>query len=911
MVAVADPVGRESELASLRAFVDSEAGEPSALVLDGEVGVGKSTLWRTAVEHARAAGMCVLSARPAEAERGLAYAGLGDLLEAVLGDVLPGLPAPRRRALEIALLLDEPGEPVDERALGIATRSALQSLLERRPVLVAVDDLQWFDPSSERALAFAVRRLEGTRLRLLLARRPVEPGRLPDVEQALAPESVCRVTVGPLSVGALHRLLRDRVRRPLGRQTLVRLHELSGGNPFFALELARHLDANPNPAAGVPVPHTLDELVRAHLADLPAATRKALALASAFGAAPETLLTQSGFDSDALAPALRAGVIELEDGVIRFSHPLHASVLYADLGEERQAVHGRLAQVVEDPVLRARHLALSADRPDAATAAELERSARLAAGRGAAAVAAELAEQALRLTPVDASDDVRRRSIAAARAQHAAGEWTRAREIADELVSVSKRGVARAEAVVLLAELESVDRAVELLERALEDAVGRPVLQSEIQRRLAWATRFRKGYPRAVEHARAALELAEQLDDHGLRARAEVVLAVLGWIVGDPGAPPVVTTADEFASALGGEPFVQEATLAFVNTFAPSSRRDEAQALLERDYDMWLERDEPRSARALWGLAWLELWAGRWARAARHAAAAYDISTQYRLELPQDHLPIAVVAVHRGRFDLAREHSQRALALAQQQLALHPPQHVAVLGLVALAEGDTTGAAARLAEADQIAKTLGWGEPTMRWWTDDEVELLLELGRSADAVRLLDAWEADAVRCGREWVLARATRCRGLVAAARGDLAEAEAVLDRAVAEHEQVGDPFGRARALLALGTVRRRDRQKLSAREAIEAAIEAFEAIGADAWAATARSELARVGGRRPAGDVLTPTEVRLAELVAEGRSNKEIAAVLFVTPKTVSTTLSRLYAKLGVHSRTELVRRLAEKL
>jgi DNA-binding CsgD family transcriptional regulator len=306
----------------------------------------------------------------------------------------------------------------------------------------------------------------------------------------------------------------------------------------------------------------------------------------------------------------------------------------------------------------------------------------------------------------------------------------------------------------------------------------------------------------------------------------------------------------------------------------------------------------------------VEFRAGRWALAAEHAAHARDIRGQYGLEVPQDHLPIALVAVHRGDLERARAHSQRALALAEEQLGLHPPQHLAILGLVALGEGDASGAIDWLAKADRQAAALGWGEPSIRWWTADYVELLLELDRIDDAVSVLDTWEADAARLAREWVLAHVTRCRGVVAGARRHVEDALAILERAVSQHEMVGDPFGRARALLALGVVRRRGRQKRSAREAIEEAMEAFETIGATGWAENARRELARIGGRPPRGDELTPTELRLAELVAEGRSNKEIAAVLFVTPKTVGTTLSRLYAKVGVRSRTELIRRLGER-
>jgi DNA-binding CsgD family transcriptional regulator len=413
---------------------------------------------------------------------------------------------------------------------------------------------------------------------------------------------------------------------------------------------------------------------------------------------------------------------------------------------------------------------------------------------------------------------------------------------------------------------------------------------------------------RALEHARVALELADELQDDRLRARAVIVQAILGWMVGDPDAPKLPTRAPDFASALGGERLVQEATLAVVNTLAPSSKREEARSLLEHEYEEWRERDEPRSARALWGLSWVEFWAGRWALAAEHAANAHDVSIQYGLEVPQDHLPIALVAAHRGQFDLARVHSEQALALAEEQFALHPPQHLAILGLVALASGDTHGAAEWLDRADRQAGALGWGEPSIRWWSSDHVELLLELGLIDDAVRVLDVWEADATRLDREWVLGHVMRCRGLVAAARGEVEQALTLLGQAVAQHEAVGDPFGRARALLALGVVGRRARQKRSARQAIDAALEGFEVIGAAGWAARARAELGHIGGRSRA-EGLTAAERRVAVLAAQGRTNREVAAALFIGERTVASHLTHVYAKLGVRSRTELARRLGD--
>jgi DNA-binding CsgD family transcriptional regulator len=899
-------VSREQELASLHAFIgDAETGGPAALVLEGEAGIGKSTLWLAGVEHARAQGFRVLSSRPAEAERALAHAGLGDLFDDLLDDVLATLSGPRRRALEVALLLEGTPDPVDPRALGVAVRDALQLLTERESTLIAVDDVQWLDSSTSDALAFALRRLGESPIQLLLARRQVNGSQSPTFEQVLEAEQVERLPVGPLSVGAVHRFLRDRLDRSFARQTLLRIHERSGGNPFFALELARIVGEHVDPLEPFPVPETLEELVRARISGFPASTREALALASALGTTPESLLERVGIGSNALDPAVAANVVERDHGTIRFTHPLLSSAFYQHLGEERRSIHTLIAEVVEDPLLRARHLALSRDTPDADVAGVLDRAARLATGRGASAVAAELAEQALRLTPQTAGDDRHRRALAAARAHQAAGEWTRARTIATDLLAETKTGPSRADVLVLLAELGTTDQAAALLEEGLLEAASRPALQSAIHSRLAWATRFRKGYVQALEHARAALRLAEDLDDDVLRDRADAVQTILGWIVGDPEAQ-LPARAHDFASAIGGAQLVQEAMLAVANSLAPSARREEARALLELEREEWHERDEPRSARAMWGLAWVEFWAGRWEVAAAHAARAHDISIQYGLEVAQDHLPLAVIAVHRGQLELAREHAERGLELAEEQFGLHPPQLPAVLGLAALWSRDAPAAADWFREAEQQAVTLGWGEPSVRWWTADHTELLLESGRIGDALRILEVWEADAARVGREWVLAHVTRCRGLVAAAEGDVDQAASVLERAVSHHELVGDPYGQARALLALGVVRRRARQKRPAREAIEAALASFEELGAAIWVEKARHELGRIGGRtREEG--LTAAELRVAGLVAEGRTNREVAAALFLGERTVASHLTHIYAKLGVRSRTELARKV----
>ncbi len=900
-------VGREAELASVNAFIDEMEGGAAALLLEGEAGVGKTTLWGAGVEHARALGLTVLSSRPAEAERGLGNVGLGDLLEGVVNEVLPGLLTPRRRALQVALLREEAaGDPVDRRTLAVAVHDALQLLSERGPTLIAVDDVQWLDPSSSRALGFALRRLDASPIVLLLARRLLEGVHQSELERALPLDRLRRFFVGPLSAGALHRFLRDRLQRSFPRQTLLRIHERSGGNPFFALELASVLPADVDPLQPLPVPETVEEAVGARISALPATVREALALAAAVGTASESLLKCAGVATDALDAAAAARVIERENGMIRFTHPLLSSVLYDGLGEQRRAVHARIAEVAQEPVLRARHLALSTDTPDADVARLLDDAATLANDRGAPAATAELAEQALRLTPRDQADERHRRALAAAHAHLAAGEWTRARSIATDLLART-RGPLRAEALVLLAEFHHDNLAVPLLEEAVSEAASDPRLEALIHIRLAAAERFRKGFARARDGTHAALVLADRIDDDVLRFEALAQLSWLGGMVGDAKTPGYRARALDLAIASGDACLLREANVLVWGMLIDASGIDAARLRLEQEHREWQERDELFDAQVLRELSWLELWAGRWEIAAAHAARARDIGLQYGVEKNQDYIPSAWVAAHRGQLEVARQEAERGLELCEEQIGFYPPLLQAVPGLVALWSGDAATGTDCLEKADRQAQVLGWGSPDARPWTADYAEALLELGRVDQAVRVIDRWEADATRLGRDRVLAHVTRCRGLLAAAREAVDEATSLLEQAVARHHEVGDVFGRARALLALGVILRRARQKRAARDAIGAALAGFEDLGAATWVERARDELGRIGGRKRE-DGLTAAERRVAALVAAGRTNREVAAQLFLGERTVAGHLTRVYTKLGVRSRTELARRLS---
>jgi len=445
------------------------------------------------------------------------------------------------------------------------------------------------------------------------------------------------------------------------------------------------------------------------------------------------------------------------------------------------------------------------------------------------------------------------------------------------------------------------------LEQALVEAAREPALKSVIEARLAAAAWGRDG-ARALDHARIALELAERLDDDALRAGALAMLGQYGAIGGDPDALALAERACELAARVGDSRLLRDSAGAKVEALLARRSIDAARSMLEREYRDWLDRDEVYLMDVLWWSSWVELWGGRWQLAADYAERACDLGLQYEVEWPYLYVPAAVVALYRGQLDSARVQAERILELAERQ-RIRRPGPVAVAGIAALWSGDAAGAVDRLSEADRRAGALGVGEPSSRWWNPDYVAALLEVVRIADAVRVVDVWEREAVRLDRAWALAEVTRCRGLIAAAEGDVERSVSLLERAVAEHAAVGDSFGRARALLALGIVRRRARQKRAAREPIGAALAVFEKLGAATWIEKARAELGSIGGRMRV-DGLTAAQRRVAVLVAEGRTNREVAAALFLSERTVAGHLTRVYAKLGVRSRAELARRLSEE-
>ena len=905
-------VGREAEWSVIEAFLGRSTEGPRALVVEGAAGIGKSTLWLAAVAAARNHGYVVLSSRPAEGERLLANVVLGDLLRDVRPEELATLPTPRRRAFESALLMrDDPGAEVDARALGVAVVTLLSLLARDAPLLVAIDDDQWMDPSSAATISFALRRLAGQRLSLLVARRALEVG-AGTLEHAVRPAAIERLTVGPLSVGALQAVVRDRLGLVLTRPTQVRLHEVSGGNAFYALEVARTLSPHGSSRSGdltiTPgVPARLDRLIDARLQALDGASQEALLLIASHGRLPTAALGASTISASAVEAAHRAGVLETVDDMVRYTHPLLASAIYHGASDEqRRAAHQRLAGIVDDPLHRARHLALGADGPDQELAASLDVAARLASERGVSIAAAELSEHALRLTPPDATEEAHRRAGAAARANSAAGDGIRARAIAADMLAAAMPGRQRAEALLLAADFEAPGAARAILEQALVEAAGASEIEARIHAALSEIRYFAaiEGNAWAERHAKAALELAERLDDDALRANAFAILAVVHLSGGEPDALELAERAYRIAAGTNDSRLLRQASECIGHVLTWLGDTDRARAWLEARLAEWRERDERAHAEFLWYLAVVETLAGRWAVAQEYVDRSAEVTAAYGLESPWDFYPAALLALHRGDLQAARTLSGRGLALGGDESLLH--SYFGILGACDLWSEDPQIALASFARADASAEALGIREPADREWCPEHVEALLQVGRIDEADALTSALDVSSRRLERQRVVAQAVRCRGLIASARGDAETAVDLLEEAVAQHERAGDPYGRARAQLALGVNLRRTRQKRSARDAIGAALATFEALGAQHWAAAARVELGRIGGRQRISG-LSASELRVASLVAEGRTNWEIASTLFLGERTVASHLTHIYAKLGIRSRTELAMHL----
>jgi DNA-binding CsgD family transcriptional regulator len=911
-------VGREVELAATQRFLDVLPEGPAALVIEGEAGIGKTTIWRQATRAAGAASYRVLSCRPAESETKLSFASLADLMGPVADQVLPELPEPQRRALEVALLRTdiESGE-LDQRAVATGFVSTLKALSSTAPVLVAVDDVPWLDGPTRRVLEFAARRLGGASVGLLVARRGSSDTPTPLALDRAGPEKgVERCCLGPLSAAALHQLLKESLGVSLPRPTLVRLQQACGGNPFYALEIAAALQERgeePIATERLPVPGDVSELVSKRIRRLPAPTQEVLLEASCLSQPTLDLL-----DEDALAPAEEAELVAIgDDGHVAFSHPIFAAAVYeAASARRRRTLHSRLAELVTDVEEQARHLALATQRPDASVAELLDRAAVRARSRGAPDAAAELAEEACRLTPPRDTRELRRRSFEAAEHHFRAGDLSRARTLLSEVVTDREGGRVRAEALLLLGTVlhheDSVPEAFNCLEEAREEAAGDLRLRVRIDLELTFVHNLAGDWGGLEAPAKRALAQAERLGDPAPLAEALAVSAMADFLSGR-GLDDRIDRALALEDPHSQIPVHRRPSLIashldlYTGRFGRGGERFRAlrQQLIERGEDSHLPF-------VTGFLAWLECWRGDLDAAARFATEGLQSATQMDSKSLRGIALAFATLVDGYRGEAAtRTAASEALALLEGTgWARASMFALAGLGVFELSRGDYQAVDSALTPVVQPFESAGpLAEPIVGFFFPELIEALIGLDTLEKAQRLLGMLESPAQRLERSWALAAGARCRGLLIGAQGDLDAALAKLDEALAYHQRTGMPIELARTLLVKGQIERRARRKAKARENLEQAQGIFEHHGARLWAERASAELESLGLPRVGAEELSPIERRVAGLAASGLTNREIAAELFISPKTVEAHLGHTYRKLGIRSRAQLGGHLAD--
>ena len=908
-------VGREPELADAVHLLGEMTPGPRSLLVAGDAGIGKTTIWQEVVRIAGPDSR-VLTSRASQIEAKLSFAVLTDLFGSTLHEIGDELPGPQRRALESALLLEAPveGSRLDARAVSLGTLAALRGLAVRGPVVIAIDDVQWTDGPSARALGFALRRLIDESVTVIAAAR-VAPGFAEPIGLG-SMVGFRRLDLGPLSVDELGRLLRQRG-YALPRPVVVRIHEASGGNPFYAQQIGRALAlSSTRPRAGepLPVPDDLQALLHERVVNLSGDAREALLVAAA-ATTPTAELVDSVCGSDLmLEEAAREGIITLRGSAIGFTHPLLASAVYLNAApSSRRAVHRQLAGRSADPEQTARHLALSSAGPNEAVAAALDRAAVQARSRGAPQAAAELSELAVATTPAHDLEGRQRRMQLQAGNLFDAGDPQGARELLGALIPSLEPGPVRAEIRYLLSSFtwKDLKQVEDLLRQAFDEAGQGVRLRSLILADLSWVALDRGDLAVAAAHGQAAVDLATSLDDEDALRRALPILGLARCLLGQPSRPSL-ERAVELQGALTSADLSSPTTcLARVLTW--SGELDEARRACASELIRYREQGHETSCyEILAHLAEVEYRAGRFDRAMSHVDEAVDIALEATIDVLGELLPVrAAVACSLGDLEAAARDAEEGLAICERTAdRWNEIRCRSVLGSVEISRDDHAAAHAWLAPLPELTDAMGLREPGAFPFVPDAVEALIGLGELGRAEELADRLDRQGQHLDRHLALGTAARCHGLVTAARGDLAEAAALLERSEQILRSVPQPFDLARTLFFGGEIQRRMKKKTSAREWLGGSIALFEEIGASLWARKARRAQARIGGRPPSPSELTPSEEEIALRVADGRTNREIAAALFMSVNTVESNLKRIYRKLGVRSRVELTNWVGER-
>ncbi|MFF3846532.1 ATP-binding protein [Streptomyces sp. NPDC002328] len=912
-------IGREELVTAAR---DHLTGGGSVL-LHGPAGIGKSTVLRALAADYGEAARTVLRCSATESESHLPFLALADLFGLVLDEVSDKLPAAQRTALESALT--GRGESTLQRdglALRLAVLSALRALAAAGPVLLVADDLQWLDSASAELLGFAARRLGDTPVQLLCAVRT--EGQEYDRHLRASPPDTLAVRLNPLSRAQVSALLDHRGYTDLPRSTMREIHRTSGGNPLFALELGRALGESPTPprpGEALPVPTSLRALVLSRLDMLSDEARRTLLVASA-GARPTLALLHAAGRENAEAETAQAAALGLlatepEGPAVRFAHPLISAALYAEAPAlERRAAHAALSTAASDPIERARNLALATIGTDPEVAARLAEAATLARDRGAPSVAASLGLLAARHTPPDGTPAPDERRLQAAEDAITAGEVDLARDIAREVLTRATVPAERVKAwmVVIEAAGQALGDVDAVYPQVLADAGDDPELLAQVHYQLAWRKLVVEGdFAQARQEAAHTAELAARGGDRRTELMALSFQASTEILMGHPLAPVTIKRAlkepqDPYVACHHNGVGMARFRWLLMSDQLPEARAT-ISALLREVRRRGMVESEVHFQRFL---ADTELRSG-------HCGRALDLARE-SLRLARDSgIGLGASAMLASMAEASGGDVERSLALAREAVdraeedgdQMYLSRALAALGYAQLVAGDAAGAVGSLRRVRKLEQGLGITDPARGRWQGDLAEALVRVGEPGEAQDVIDVTREHALRLGRESILAVLDRAEALVRAARGDQESAVARLTSVQDRLAKLGYGLEEARAAFELARLRTGRPGPTSYEEAARL----FRRCRALPWlrqveAATAEgsAEPAVVRAPAPASDALeglASMERQVAALVMEGATNREIAARLFISVKTVEATLTRVYRKLGIRSRVDIVR------
>ena len=904
-------LGRAVELERVgRLAGGAREGHGDAIVIVGEPGIGKTSLLAAAIAAA-GVGRTIRTAG-IEAEANLPYAALGEVMAPLL-DGLSRLPEPQIEAIEAALALrSPPPAPRDRFATCAAFLNLLTGSAEGEALLVVVDDAHWLDRSSAECLAYAARRLAGSRVALLVAARPSVAGPL------LGSSALTRLELSGLSDADARRMVRAAA--PDATAAVVEsLVELSAGNPLALRELPAGLSEDQR-LGQAPIDHlpvAAEALLEAFEARLRALDPDARAAVVVAAAATDRELgpvvaacSDLGIASGAMERAEAAGTVAIGEGRIRFSHPLVKTVAYdRSPPDERRRAHRALAEHCGADA-RAWHLAASTLGRDDGVAGLLDATAQRAGERGAHSVAADALQRAAGFSEDAAGRS--RRLYGAALSAALAGTYDRCAALLEAnaesddplLRARSRHGLV----LVKMTGGMGLDRdgSGRLGDEADLVAETHPALAASMHADAALLA----GTSGQFELAAAAAERAESVLPEAasatIRCQVRVISGISVVLQGEAAAARVLL--DEAGRALAEierlSPAVQSIVLG-LQARACSGQEQVLRSELTRLIAMAREADTFGLLPFLLTVsADLAFRTGDWETAARDSEAV-GLAEEYG---QGGILPFALIVsgrlrAARGETGEARIELEHGIALAVEGGAETVVSHGrSAVGFLELGSGRAGEAIAMLEQIESFAARSGLQDPLFVPWAPDLVEAYMRAGRRGDAERIATSLDRRAERAGVALSLALAARCRGLVA--EDDFEDG---FEAALADHERAAAPFETARTLLAYGSRLHRARRRVDGRARLRAALEIFERLGAQPWIGQAEAELRAAGAirRSPVADPdeLSPQEIRVAREVAAGATNREVAARLFLSPKTIEFHLGRVYRKLGIHSRTEL--------